>query len=323
MPLLPRPRRSGQSTHTLPGGLAALYAPPAWALFTEVRSATGPHDVLRIADAIAVDTLERPRWRIHGFELKRDRKDWVREREDPAKSAPLRLFCAAWYLVTPAPWKRVVLSLRELPARWGLIEIGTGGAQVVQPAPERDAEEPSAPFLQALLRAAARSAEDRRAALRSAEDRVPQVEITRPGLSRERVGLACGHTAARPLAKALPRAAPCWSCADGQPTDRELVEAAIRDASEDDRARCSAPPPRAPRTRASASTQHEPRGGHEQAAAPDGTRDRREGPRLFCGRGPTPPCGWSHVKRGPVRRLGPHARSPGKGSAAPPPRALR
>jgi hypothetical protein len=229
MSFLRRRRPSGQSTHTLIGGLAALYEAPEWALFTEVRSSTGPHDVLRIADAFAVHTLDRP-WRMHGFEMKRSRKDWQRELSDPAKSAPLRLFCSSWWLVVPCPWKHVVLSLRELPALWGLIEVGTGAPSIVHHAPERPAEEPTIDFLQALLRSAARPASDRDVKPGNA----PDVEITHPGLSRARVGLACGHSAPRPLSKVPPRTAPCWSCAEGEPTDRELLEAAIDDASEDE-----------------------------------------------------------------------------------------
>jgi hypothetical protein len=38
-------------------GLRKLYEPERWALFTEVRSSTGVPDMLRTADAIAVDLL--------------------------------------------------------------------------------------------------------------------------------------------------------------------------------------------------------------------------------------------------------------------------
>lgn len=230
MTLLPRPPRRGQSTSPILNALSGLYEAPTWALFSEVRSTTSPHEVLRVADAFAVHTLE-PRWRIHGFEVKTRRGDWLREKDDPGKSGPLRLFCASWWLVVPAPWKHVVLTLRELPDLWGLIEVGTGGARVVSAAPERAAEEPTIDFLHALLRAAARGEADRDVK----PSNVPTVEITRPGLSRDRVGLACGHSAVRPLAKVAPRAAPCWSCAEGRPTDREMVEAAIRDATAGER----------------------------------------------------------------------------------------
>lgn len=213
-------------------GLRQLYPAPGWALFTEVRSATGTCDVLRYADAVAVDLWPRgPGWRLFGFEVKVSRADWLRERKRPEKSAPIKLFCAAWYLVTPAPWKNVVINLHELPERWGLIEIGTGRANIVRLAEERDAEEPTPGFVRALLRAAAH---DDAAAAEGDDDQAPLVEINRPRLSRSHVGLLCGHVAPRPLAKTQPRRLPCFGCAEGRPTDRQLIEAAIDEASNED-----------------------------------------------------------------------------------------
>src|SRR5262245_46365236 len=91
-------------------GLGRLYPAPEWALCTQVRSATGAVEVLTVADAIAV-RMWGASWCLHGFEGKVSRADWLKERARPEKTGPLKLFCAAWYLVTPAPWKHVVLSL--------------------------------------------------------------------------------------------------------------------------------------------------------------------------------------------------------------------
>lgn len=211
--------------------LRSLYAAPEWALFTEVRSSTGSTEILRTADAIAVHLWGGDRWRLHGFEAKASRADWLRELKHPEKSGPLKLFCAAWYLVVAAPWKNIVLHLRELPDRWGLIEVGTGGASIITAALERDAEEPTPGFLRALLRAADRGAEDL-----TGEDvyDVPRVLITRPALSRQHVGLACGHVAPRPLSKIMPRSAPCFGCKDGRASDRAYLEAALEEATEED-----------------------------------------------------------------------------------------
>jgi hypothetical protein len=207
-------------------GLHHLYPPPEWALFTEVRSSTGDVDVLRTADAIAV-RMWGGGWHLVGFEAKTSRTDWLRELRRPEKSGPLKLFCSAWYLVVPAPWKHVVLGPTELPDRWGLIEVGTGGASVVAAAAEREAEQPTPGLLRALLRASTRPRE-------SLEDAAPRVLITRPRLSREHVGLACGHVAPRPLAKVLPRAVPCHGCQDGRASDRAFIEAALEDATVED-----------------------------------------------------------------------------------------
>lgn len=93
--------------------LSGLSSAPEWTLLTQVRSHAAPYEVLRIADAIAVRTTGAPEApiEIHGFEAKRSRSDWLRELSTPEKSGPF---------VVPAPWKRVVLALSELPDGWGL-----------------------------------------------------------------------------------------------------------------------------------------------------------------------------------------------------------
>lgn len=152
----------------------------------------------------------------------------------PEKSAPIKAFCSAWYLAVPAPWKRIVLSLRELPRSWGLLEVGTGKPNVVLMAEERRAEEPTPGFLRALLRAASRDAAA--AAELGIEDvaGAPLVEVNRPGLSHQNVGLECGHVVRRPLAKGHRPRLPCSGCANGRPPDREFIEAAIDDARDED-----------------------------------------------------------------------------------------
>jgi hypothetical protein len=195
-----------------------------WVLATEVRSATGRVEGLRVADAVAVSVWPSMGLEIHGFELKVSRKDWQAELAQPAKAREIGRFCSRWYLVVPAPWKNVVTSLSELPEGWGLITIGTGGAEVVREAEERQAQEPTPAFLQALLRAGARgSAVEGTSA--------PLVRITRPHLSRTLVGLACGHTAPAPMAKKMPLSVQCWSCAEGRPSDLEMVRAFLEEAS--------------------------------------------------------------------------------------------
>src|SRR5262249_40121644 len=136
----------------------SLYAAPDWLLLDEVRS-TGPAlDVLRQADAIGVELSTAPhRWRIHGFEVKTSRADFLREMRRPEKSGPLKLFCSSWWLVVPCPWKKILLSTSlELPDGWGLLEVGTGEpVRVVEPR-EREAEAPTPTFMRALFRATMR-----------------------------------------------------------------------------------------------------------------------------------------------------------------------
>jgi hypothetical protein len=217
------------STKAILAGLRRHYPAPEWALLTEVRTATGDTEGLRIADVIAVSLWPSRGSRIHGIEIKLSRGDFLRERARPAKSAPFRALCSAWYLATPAPWKRLLLSRSELPDGWGLLEVGTGDPVVVVEAPERPRAELTPDFVLALLRAATRASE-----IVQLAPGVPVHAITRPHLARDLVGLACGHAAPRPLAKTMPSRVPCFGCAEGRPTDREIVLAAIEDASADD-----------------------------------------------------------------------------------------
>ena len=202
------PRRGQARARSLTAKLRdTLYKAPEWALFDEIRSRTGStasmDDVLRVADAIAVWTWGPCHtWRIHGFETKLTRKDWLRELEQPEKCGPFKLFCSAWWLVVPVPWKHVVLSTSELPDGWGLLEIGAGAPHVVVEAREREAEEPSSPFLHALLRGASNA--QHREQLGGA----PLVSISRI-LSRQHVSLQCGHALVHPpIAKGRPEPVP-------------------------------------------------------------------------------------------------------------------
>lgn len=207
--------------------LEDLYARPQWALYTEVRSATGAASDVRIADAIAVNLWPSGNFELHGFEQKVSRGDFRVELRDPEKSKIAR-FCTKWFLVVPAPWKKILVSTSELPRGWGLIEIGTGSPITVVEAPKKPAIEMDADLTRSLLRAGATQGAD------NVEIGAPMVAITRPDLSRARVGLACGHAAPMPLAKKLPAHVPCFACAEGRPADVELLEATIEDAEDED-----------------------------------------------------------------------------------------
>lgn len=215
--------------------LSEFYPSPEWVLIEQVRSRVGPAaaDVLRTADAVAVRTWGGGMWCMHGFEFKASRGDWLREIAKPEKSAPIKLYCEAWWLVVPAPRKLVVHSFSELPRGWGLIEVGAGGPVKLIKAAERKTDDPLLSFMLSLLRAASSAAGDDG----QEHDGAPRSLINRPHLSREHVGLVCDHVAPRPLAKALPRSVPCVACAEGKPADREVIEAALEDASAEDLAR--------------------------------------------------------------------------------------
>jgi hypothetical protein len=111
--------------------------------------------------------------------------------------------------------------------------VGTGAPTVIVRARERRPAKRLSPFALALLRAAVANTGEHRA--RDA----PLVEVIRPFLSRGHVGLACHHVAMS-LAKMTPEKLPCLGCRDGRPTDPEAIEAAIADATPEQRARYAA-----------------------------------------------------------------------------------
>ena len=229
-----RPLREPPTAVHLLARLRDLLPSPEWALLPEVRSSVGAEaglDVLRRADAIAVRTWgPSTEWRVKGYEVKRSRGDMLVELRHPEKAAPIALFCESWDLVVPAPWTSILLTLNELPECVGLVEVGTGGPEVIVARQRRKAEPPSQGFVKALLRVGAVLAE--RLERDDLVGGAPLVPIVRH-IGRT-VTLACGHSQLTPLLKRMPRALPCFCCLDGLPTDRDVVLAALADAGEED-----------------------------------------------------------------------------------------
>ena len=200
-----------------------------WIIVEQVRSSVGVVDDLRIIDALAVCLEKGDGYRMIYFEQKVSAKDFGVELRSPEKSR-LTAHCEESYLVVPAPRRNVINDLNRLPRGWGLIEIGTGKPVTIVEATKREnVVAPSTDFVKAILRAAFS-----RGGSAAADVGAPMVTITKPGLSRVHVGLACGHTAPTPLDKKMPAKIPCFSCADGRKADAEVVEAAIEDAEDAD-----------------------------------------------------------------------------------------
>ena len=101
--------------------------------------------------------------RLHGFEIKVSRSDWLHELKQPDKSVPIQRFCDHWWIVTPAD----IVREGELPPTWGHLVLKGNGLNCAAKAPqlERDAWEPA--FLAALLR---RGHEARERAIREGVD---------------------------------------------------------------------------------------------------------------------------------------------------------
>jgi len=90
------------------------------ALLPQVASSTGA-GAGRTADAIAMQLWPSRGLTIEGIEIKVDRRDWLRELEDPAKADVISAYCDKWWVV--APVGVVDLKKDDFPKMWGLLEI--------------------------------------------------------------------------------------------------------------------------------------------------------------------------------------------------------
>ena len=125
------------------------YPANEWVLLEQVREGTGFGNH-RTADAIAMNLWPSRGLALHGFELKVDRRDWLRELAQPEKAEAIARMCDAWWIVAP----KDVVHLGELPAGWGLLTAGkklvaTRAAEIRKPGSQVDRS-----FVAAVLRRA-------------------------------------------------------------------------------------------------------------------------------------------------------------------------
>jgi hypothetical protein len=71
----------------------------------------------RRVDAVSVGLWKSRGFKIEGFELKTNRRDWLKEFEDHGKAEPAMALCDHFWLVTNPG----VLHPHELPDNWGLL----------------------------------------------------------------------------------------------------------------------------------------------------------------------------------------------------------
>jgi hypothetical protein len=139
------------TTDELMVALAEKFAAPEYVLLPQVRNCTGLSKQIRTADAIAMSLWPSRGLHLHGFEMKADRRDWLREKKDPAKADEIARFCDYWWLVAG---EKDVVRDDELPPTWGLL-VPRGQALVIKsPAPLLTAQPCDRAFLAALLRKA-------------------------------------------------------------------------------------------------------------------------------------------------------------------------
>lgn len=127
--------------------LRAHFDSPRYAVITGVRNDAG-WDAGRTCDLLAIGTWKSTGLVVHGVEIKVSRGDWTREIQDPSKAEAFARHCDYWWIAAPAK----VVKLEELPATWGLLEIGAN-VKIRRPATKRENPDPvSRGFLACIAR---------------------------------------------------------------------------------------------------------------------------------------------------------------------------
>lgn len=165
---------------TLAGLVSARYPSPEWAVFFEVSDATGFRGRRR-ADAVALGIWPSRGYTLIGFEFKEDRRDWMREKENPAKADVIAGHCDVFYVVAG---RDGIVRVEELPEPWGLLVANEDrtklkAAKAAQPFPDREKSTMRRSFAASMLR-------------KVTETTVPRVELER--LVQERVDQAVART---------------------------------------------------------------------------------------------------------------------------------
>jgi hypothetical protein len=99
--------------------LAKHFTAPAWAFFPQVRNHTGYGGGTRTVDAVAMSLYPSRGLYLHGFEIKVNRGDWLRELKDPEKAEDFSTHLDFFTLVTPPD----IAQKGEVPAKWGHIVV--------------------------------------------------------------------------------------------------------------------------------------------------------------------------------------------------------
>lgn len=145
------PRHITPLTQQLYKALDKAYPLPGYLLMKEVRDATG-FDGVRSADAIAIGIYRNRGRKIHGYEVKQSRTDWLKELSLPQKAESWSRYCHTWTLLIADP---EMVRAGELPDSWGMATLDAKGKmKCIKAAPELIPEPLSMVAVTALLYAA-------------------------------------------------------------------------------------------------------------------------------------------------------------------------
>lgn len=135
--------------------LSERYPAPAWATFFEVADGIG-RGFSRYADAVAMSLFPSRGLDFHGFEIKLNRPDWLRELKNPEKADKIASYCDYWWLVLG---NAEIAKSEEIPRTWGVL-VQEGNTLVQKKAPKKlKAKRVDRHLVAALLRRAHEMAE--------------------------------------------------------------------------------------------------------------------------------------------------------------------
>ncbi len=108
--------------------LKARFCLPEWIYIAEVRNTLGYCRGVTYADGLAFNLFPSRGNEFHGFELKINRNDVLKELGNLKKSENIQQYCDRWWLVVG---DKTIVNIAELPPYWGLmIPYGKGLRQV-------------------------------------------------------------------------------------------------------------------------------------------------------------------------------------------------
>jgi len=135
------------TTAELMARLGAYHEGGEWVLQFEVANSTGLN-VRRHADAVAMSIWPSRGYKIHGFEIKSSRSDWLRELKNPEKADAVAQFCDSWFLVAPTD----IVHEVEVPETWGWLVPAGKSLRIKKHPMTVKATEVGRSFIAAMLR---------------------------------------------------------------------------------------------------------------------------------------------------------------------------
>lgn len=130
--------------------LGNRFCSPGFAFIPQVRNGTGYLKTTRTADALAMGLWPSRGLFLHGFEIKVQCGDWIKELKNPEKAEALAQFCDFWWIVAPQD----IIKPEEIPTTWGLMVPFGETTKIIKQAQQLTPEPIDKLFLAALLRRA-------------------------------------------------------------------------------------------------------------------------------------------------------------------------